>query len=153
MNKEQEKNLGIKWGVYEVAKNLNYFRRSYASEAFWTYYRGHKDELKAEGISVYKLDGTFYVYDWSRKDKATQEEYDEQESRKKERRAEQEKNYFNELQLTVIEHTNGNVWPETMEEIERYIRKNAYNPEALFREVKEMCFRDDLNNIIYPEAE
>lgn len=115
MNKEQEKNLGIKWEIYEVAKNLNYFRRSYASKAFWNYYREHKDELKAEEISVYKLDGVFYVYDWSHKDKATQEEYDEQETAKKDKIAKQKEDYFNELSQMVIEHTDGNVWPKTVE--------------------------------------
>lgn len=148
MNKEQEKNLGIKWGVYEVAKNLNYFRRSYPTEAFWSYYREHKDELKAEGISVYKLDGVFYVYDWSRKDKATQEEYGEQETAKKDKIAKQKEDYFNELSQMVIEHTDGNVWPETVEEAEEYIQRNAYNPKVLFAETREHCFRN-INAIIY----
>lgn len=151
MNKEQEKNLGIKWGVYEVAKNLNYFRRSYPTEAFWSYYREHKDELKAEGISVYKLDGTFYVYDWSRKDKATQEEYDAQEAWKKAKKEEQEKEYFNEIRMIVLDHSDGNVYPETIEEAEQYIRQNACNPKALLGEVREECSYN-LNVIFYPEA-
>ncbi len=138
MNKEQEKNLGIKWGVYEVAKNLNYFRRSYASEAFWNYYREHKDKLKAEGVSVYKLDGTFYVYDWSRKDKATQEEYDEQEAKKN-------RQYFNELLLTISENTSYE--PTTIEEAEDYIRQNAKNPQYMLNEAREAAFN---NAIVYP---
>lgn len=140
MNKEQEKNLGIKWGVYEVAKNLNYFRRSYPTEAFWTYYREHKDELKAEGISVYKLDGTFYVYDWSRKDKATQAEYDEQEAKKNRR-------YFNELLLAISENTSYE--PTTIEEVEDYIRQNAKNPQYMLNEAREAAFN---NAIVYSEA-
>lgn len=140
MNKEQEKNLGIKWGVYEVAKNLNYFRRSYPTEAFWSYYREHKDELKAEGISVYKLDGTFYVYDWSRKDKATKEEYDEQEAKKN-------REYFNELLLAISENTNYE--PNTIEDAEDYIRQNAKNPQYMLNEAREAAFN---NAIVYSEA-
>ena len=134
------KSLGIKWGVYEVAKNLNYFRRSYASETFWTYYRGHKDELKAEGISVYKLDGVFYVYDWSRTDKATQADYNEQETKKN-------RAYFNELLLTISEYTS---WePATIEDAEDYIRQNAKNPQYMLNEAREAAFN---NKIVYPAA-
>lgn len=133
------KSLGIKWGVYEVAKNLNYFRRSYASEAFWNYYREHKDELKAEGISVYKLDGEFYVYDWSRKDKATQEEYDEQEEAKN-------RKYLTELALQISDVTQ---WePKTIAEAEDFIKKHANNPSAMLAEIKEEC---NNNNIVYPK--
>ena len=146
------KSLGIKWGVYEVAKNLNYFRRSYASETFWNYYREHKDELKAEGISVYKLDGVFYVYDWSRKDKATQEEYDAQEATKKDKIAKHEKEYFDEISMAVIDHSDGNFFPETIEEAEEYIQRNAYNPKALLDEIREHCFNNNINAIVYPVA-
>lgn len=133
------KSLGIKWGVYEVAKNLNYFRRSYASETFWNYYREHKDELKAEGISVYKLDGVFYVYDWSRKDKATQEEYDEQVKRK-------DKDYFVELALIINDYTDREM--RTIREAEDYIRAHVQDPEKFIAEIKENFYN---NNIVYPK--
>ena len=76
------KELGIEFGKKEVSKNLSYFRRSVCTEDFWNYYKLHKQELKDNGYSVYKFNGIFYLYDWTCKDKATQQEYDQQEAKR-----------------------------------------------------------------------
>lgn len=66
-------NLGKK----QIARNLNNYRMACPTEEFWAEWRSNKEQLKSEGVSVFKKGSEFYVaiYDGSM---STQEELDKQ---------------------------------------------------------------------------
>ena len=121
------KELGIEFGKKEVSKNLSYFRRSVCTEAFWDYYKQHKQELKDNGYSVYKLNNKFYLYDWTCKDKATQQEYDQQEEKR-----------FNLLlneYLLLAEDAGNDIdysWIKNIDDLRQSINEEAVNPDVFW---------------------
>jgi hypothetical protein len=137
-------NLKLNWGKYRIAKNLNYYRIAEPTEAFWEKWKADKEQFKNQGISVYKNDsGEFKVYDWSKKEKATQEEYDKQEAIKERKAAiwEQIKTE-NELQKyrnTILGYID-----------DQY--KNCRQKYQLIDEIDSAKDIDELYNILEPEA-
>lgn len=72
---EDLKKFGINFGRYHIATNGNYYRVAKPTAEFWDYYKEHKTELKNSSISIYKHEDYGYlVYDWTRKEKASEEE-------------------------------------------------------------------------------
>lgn len=133
------KELGIKFGKKEVAKNLSYFRRSVCTEAFWDYYKEHKQELKDNGYSVYKLNDKFYLYNWTCKDKATQHEYDQQEEKK-----------FNLLlnEYLLLAEDAGNdldySWIKNIDDLKKSIEEEAENPDVFWDNLVLNCSAYDI---------
>lgn len=64
-------------GKNQIARNLNNYRMAKPTEDFWTEWNSNKEQLKSEGVSVFKRGTEFYVaiYDGT---KSTQEELDKQ---------------------------------------------------------------------------
>ena len=81
----------LSWSSPAIAKNLNRFRKAEASDDFWGAWKEEKENIKNAGFSVYKEGNIFYVFDWSNKIKATQEEFDAQE---KEREAKEQQKFL-----------------------------------------------------------
>jgi hypothetical protein len=71
-------NTQLQLGTVRIAKNLNCYRMAIPTEAFWAEWKANKEGMRAEGVSVFKRGGSFYVaiYDGT---SATQEAYDKQE--------------------------------------------------------------------------
>lgn len=69
----------LQFGKQLIAKNLNNYRVARPTESFWEEWKLNKEELKKEGVSVFKKFGKFYVslYDGS---KSSQIDYDKQEN-------------------------------------------------------------------------
>lgn len=81
MNKIFE-TLNINFGRKHIASNLNYYRVAKPNENFWEWYKENKEQFKQNKYSVYKHNELgFLIYDWTCKEKATEEEkkkYDEE---------------------------------------------------------------------------
>jgi hypothetical protein len=147
--------LTLAWSDYTIAKNLNYFRQAEPTEAFWDLWKSNKDELKALGLSVYKPENQFFVYDWSRKDKATQEQYDAQETLRVKKAEILEEitpkikfHYYYEYVLGWIEDSRDLTSKQrhkmedevqsmtTLDEIEEFIECESSNPETIYEDIE-----------------
>lgn len=134
-----ELNLGLKFGKKEIARNGNVFFRSLPSEEFWTYYKEHKEELKENGYSVYKLNGTFYVYDWTSTEKHTYEEYLAEQERIRNQWLERAIKYY----LLSVEDMDAerhgitiNYKMTTLEELTSDIEQNMENPDVWWEAIR-----------------
>ena len=77
------KELGIDFSRRHIAANGNFYRVALPTSEFWDWYKDNKAEFKEAGYSVYKhADYGFCVYDWTAKEKATDEEKAEYEAAK-----------------------------------------------------------------------
>ena len=131
-------NLGIKFGRKHIAVNGNFYRVARPSEEFWEWYKSHKQELKDAGYSVYKHpEYGFCVYDWTEKEKAT----DEQKTLYKKEEADWEAKRIRYAQETIVAEVEErgaygetvadcNSWEEIRAEVERLYD----NPDYVMKE-------------------
>jgi hypothetical protein len=137
-------NIELNWSNYKIAKNLNYYREAFPDETFWELWKADKDTLKSQGFSVYKNDnGDFKVYDWSRKDKAPQEEYDKQEAIKEQKAA--------IWQKVVDEHELENYRATILLYVEDQCDDRRVK-RRLLREIESATSTDEMHDILSGEA-
>jgi hypothetical protein len=140
-------NLKLDWGEYAIAKNLNYFRSAKPDEPFWERWKSDKETLKAQGLSVFKGDdGEFRVFDWSRKDKASQEDYDKQQAERE--RLEKIEELRSKLRKEVELEVYKDVMVGFVDDL-----YNSRGAASLIREVKSCKSMDDLDYIVRREAD
>lgn len=121
------KELGLTFGREFIAVNLNRYRMAEPTPEFWDFYKEHKEELKAEGFSVFKHPEIgFMVYDWRNKSKATQEELDAQKAEQEAHEKKRLEYAVNSLRLDVEDRGAPgeevgeiNNWDEFSAELER----------------------------------
>lgn len=121
--REQLEVLGVSFGKREIAKNLNYYRRAIPPEGFWEFYKIYKEEMKAEGFSVYKLDGKFYVYDWTEQGKANRLDYENQELGKLDKLKKAAQEVFADYMDSYFAFDGC----ESRDELEAYVRSHTDN--------------------------
>lgn len=128
--------LGINFGRKHIAKNGSFFRVARPTEAFWEYYRDHKDEVKAQGYSVYKDEKYgFCVYDWTETRKATPEEIEKYNKEKADYEKEQFDRSFNSFSIEVEESSYDEVEPcDTWDELRAEVERVCENPDVYWNE-------------------